>query len=290
MTFQELIMAAVKLSIVLTVLAIGLKSSLDALMHLFRRPGKLARSLLAIDVVMPLFAIAVVMLAPGLPAPVKVALIALSVAPAPPLLAKKAAKASSADDYSIGLLAAVAVIAIVFVPVAIGLIGPLFGVETRVPIAKIAGLMLSTILVPVAVGILVRSLWPAFAARVAAPIDKVSSAILISAVALVVVVAVPQAVQLAHSGAVIALASFVIVGLVVGHVLGGPDPNERTVLALATSSRHPGVALTIAAAASPDLYLPLAAVALYILLNIALAMPYALLRKRMMATKTERKV
>ena len=38
---------------------------------------------------------------------------------------------------------------------------------------------------------------------------------------------------------------FVALGLAVGHFLGGPDGEDRSVLALATASRHPGVALAV---------------------------------------------
>jgi BASS family bile acid:Na+ symporter len=48
-----------------------------------------------------------------------------------------------------------------------------------------------------------------------------------------------------HGGLAVLLA-FAVVGLGVGHFLGGPDPRDRTVLALATSARHPGMALTVA--------------------------------------------
>ena len=39
---------------------------------------------------------------------------------------------------------------------------------------------------------------------------------------------------------------FSLAGLAVGHVLGGPDRDERTVLGLSTAARHPAKALAIA--------------------------------------------
>ncbi len=46
----------------------------------------------------------------------------------------------------------------------------------------------------------------------------------------------------------IAIAVFVVVGLVAGHLLEEPDADGRTTLAIATASRHPPIALSIAAA------------------------------------------
>ena len=54
------------------------------------------------------------------------------------------------------------------------------------------------------------------------------------------------------NGTLLVLAAFSLVGVVVGHALGGPHPDDRTVLALATAARHPGVAIGIAAAAFPE--------------------------------------
>src|SRR5688572_21294737 len=44
----------------------------------------------------------------------------------------------------------------------------------------------------------------------------------------------------------VALVLITLLSLAVGHVLGGPDEDDRTVLAFATASRHPGVAIVVA--------------------------------------------
>jgi BASS family bile acid:Na+ symporter len=48
------------------------------------------------------------------------------------------------------------------------------------------------------------------------------------------------------------MVAFVGVGLIVGHLMGGPDPEHSIVLALSTACRHPAIALSIAAANFPD--------------------------------------
>ena len=60
---------------------------------------------------------------------------------------------------------------------------------------------------------------------------------------------------------------FAGVGLAAGHLLGGPDPENRTVLALSTAPRHPGVAIALAAATFPDQKLAPAAVLRYLLVS-----------------------
>jgi BASS family bile acid:Na+ symporter len=61
----------------------------------------------------------------------------------------------------------------------------------------------------------------------------------------------------------------------VGHFLGGPSAQDRTVLAIATSSRHPGLALAIARANYPEqATLVAGAVVIYLVFRLVLAIPY----------------
>jgi BASS family bile acid:Na+ symporter len=89
----------------------------------------------------------------------------------------------------------------------------------------------------------------------------------------------PAFLTLLGQGALLAIAIVAIVALAVGHVLGGPDSDDRTVLALATALRHPAVALAIAAANGAD-KLVSAAILLYALVGGVLSIPYIAWRKR----------
>jgi len=69
-------------------------------------------------------------------------------------------------------------------------------------------------------------------------------------------------------------------------MLGGPDPNDRTVLALSNATRHPGVAIGIAHAAGSDDPNVVAAVFLSLLVAIVVCAPYTQLRRRSAAART----
>ena len=88
--------------------------------------------------------------------------------------------------------------------------------------------------------------------------------------------------RLSHigNGHVIAIAAFVAIGLIVGHLLGGPDPRDRVVLALATASRHPGVALAIAAANFPQEKGVMGAILLYLVISLIVSVAYLAWRRR----------
>jgi BASS family bile acid:Na+ symporter len=74
-----------------------------------------------------------------------------------------------------------------------------------------------------------------------------------------------------------------LVGLAVGHLLGGPVAETRTVLALSTTSRHPAVALAVCVAVDGTAATrpALAAILLYVVIAAALSIPYVMWRKRL---------
>jgi BASS family bile acid:Na+ symporter len=285
-TLQAAILFGLKASIMLSVFALGLHVAARNATHLLRHPQKLMRSLVAMDLVMPAFAVLAIAVTPALPAPVKIALAALSVSPIPPIMPGKAMKAGGTEEYVIGLLVAASVIALVFVPLAVELLGAIFGVQTHIPFGKVASVMLLTVLGPLAAGFAVRNLWPDLALRAARPLATAATVLLLLCTMPVVLTLWPQTMSLIGNGTLVVFAAFVAVGLVAGHLLGGPEPEDRTVLAIATASRHPGVAISIAAINFPEQKLATAAVLLYLLVSIVISMPYTIWRKRLATAGT----
>ena len=85
---------------------------------------------------------------------------------------------------------------------------------------------------------------------------------------------------LAGDGSVLAITARVGVAIVSGHTLGGPDPDERATLALASAMRHPGIAAAIASLNVPDEPRVLAAIMLYLLVATAGTSLYGVWRSR----------
>jgi BASS family bile acid:Na+ symporter len=279
MELETLIPLVLKTSIFMTVFGLALNATMDDALYLFRRPSELVRSLLSMNVIMPLFAAALAA-AFNLHPAVEIALVTLAVSPVPPILPKKELKAGGHASYAIGLLAAAALLAIVFVPTAVELLGRVFGRSAHISVATIAQLVLLTVLLPLAAGIAVRHFAPALADRIARPISLVAAVLLIASALPIVFTAWPAITSLIGNGTIIAIAAFVIFGLTAGHLLGGPEEEDRTVLALSTASRHPGIALAIASASFPGEKLVLGAVLLYLIVNAILSLPYLNWRRR----------
>ncbi|MGH2414231.1 MAG: hypothetical protein ACRDEA_11210, partial [Microcystaceae cyanobacterium] len=96
----------------------------------------------------------------------------------------------------------------------------------------------------------------------------------------------PAIAALIGNGTLIAIIIFILIGLLAGHLLGGPDPNDRTVLALSTVSRHPGIAIAIAHINFSGQKLAPAAIVLYLLVNAVVTILYLKSRKHADLTET----
>lgn len=279
MTFAQVIQAAIPISMTLIVLALGMRCTLNQATSLFRQPGLLIRSVLAMNVLLPIVAIVLISVT-QLNIAVKVALLALAVSPVPPILPGNQLKLVTHESYVYGLLVATSVLSIVLVPITLIVIARFFGHEVRIDPLLVARVILASVLVPLAVGMIVRHLWPGFAAK-ASPIVSAAGSVLLG-VALVIVLISGWRVfaSLIGDGTLLAFAAFALVGLAVGHLLGGPNPDDRTVLALACASRHPGVAAVIGGVLFPGQRLVVVAVVLYLLAGTIASIPYHSWRKR----------
>ncbi len=271
-------MTALVLAVALHVFALGLKTKPADLAYLPRRPGKLLRVLAAMNIVMPIVAAALV-LAFNLHVPVEIMLVAVALAPVPPILFRKQSKAGGGDAYIVSLLVTTALVAIVSIPLMLEVLERVFGVPLRMSLWQVAQVVLKTVLAPLAIGMALRALAPKFAERIATPTLAFAGAILPVAAIAVIVAAWPAITAQLGDGTLLALGFFVAVGLAVGHVLGGPDPADRTVLALATASRHPGAAAAIAGANFPQERAAIAVLLLYLIIGAVVSALYLRWRK-----------
>jgi len=276
---DQLILFGLAASALLNLFSIGLTAGLRDVTYVFRRPGELVRALLVMNVLMPLFTLTLISIFDFNPA-VRIALVALSLSPIPPPVPAKGVKSGGSQSYVVGLQVAIGSLAIIFVPLAMAAIAQVRGVALHTSIARVAAVVFVSILIPIGAGIFVHRRAPVFAERIAKPLTSVSGLGLAACIIVVWIWEAPAMWLLIGNGTVIALAAFVLAGLAFGHVLGGSVPQNRTALAIATASRHPGVALILARANFPAETLVGPALLLYLLVNAVLAVPYLLWTKR----------
>lgn len=289
MTAAAVIALAIKVSLALTVLATGMSARSGDHLWLFRRPSLLVRTILAMNVMMPLIAIVVVSIL-GLESTVKVALVALSMSPVPPLFSKKVLKSGGAASYGVGLLTAVSILSIVIVPITAWTVGRLFATPVHVAPRVILALVGEAILLPLLVGSLLRRFAPSFAAGALKPTDVVATWLLRIAIVPVLIISWPDIRELLGNGTLLAMLIMAFAGLAIGHYVGGPEDDNRVVLALATAMRHPAVAIAIGQAAFPGNQMIRAAVLFAVVVVAVATTPYASWAARHQSERRQRSI
>lgn len=266
-------------SIVLLVVTIGMRSTWHDLAYLIHRPGLLARSILARNIVMPVAAALLIQLL-DVKAPLSSALIAVSIATVPPLLPRALLRANGSMPYAVSLVATQSLLAIVFVPLSLAVLNVIFGTHAQLSARDTANVVASVTIAPFLTGIVIRQLAPAVADRVARPVH--TGALLLLATALVLLL--PHAWRawavLIGNGTVLVIMLLIAIGIGAGHLLAGPREADRTTLALATVSTNPGLAIVVLEAnliQGSDL--AVGAVLLYLLVQAVVTWPYQRARR-----------
>ena len=214
--------------------------------RLWRRPGQLSRDVLAVLILVPLWAIAVVLvlpLSPTVRAGLLVATLAVGIGPVAAMkrMGPKTPTAREALDLNLIVLAS----SLVFVPLAFAALAALLRSDVQISAGAVAKVVLGRALVPLLLGLGAARLWPRFAESAGPWLTKVLN-ILLAVLVLTALVVTWK--NLAGVGGVgwFACAVVALGAIVIGHFLGGPDPGTRGVVAAASVMRFPALALVLA--------------------------------------------
>jgi BASS family bile acid:Na+ symporter len=283
MDLATLVLLVLQVSLGLIVFCLGLQVDTREFAYLYRQPSLLARSLLSMNVVMPALTVALV-LAFRLTPIVEALLLALSLSPVPPVLPGKTLKAGGSSAYVFSLLATVSVLAIAFVPIGVEVFERVFHVPLQMSPVAVAKVVSISILAPLAAGLAVGRFGAKLAERIARPLSRLATVMLAAGFLALTISALPVLISLLGNGTLAAVVGFSVAGYVVGHLLGGPEPENRTVLANFTASRHPGMAMAIIGANFPGQKQLLGAAVLYLLVNAVISIGYQAWRRRQVAS------
>jgi len=231
-------------AVVSLVFSQGLKGEFRQLLTSLSHPGLLFRSVLAVLVLVPLAAL-LVALATGVERRAVVGIVLMGVSPAAPLVLWRAGQAGGDESFAQSLDAVLALLAVASVPLSLALLSLLFPAShAAVSPWAIAGQVSRVQLVPLVAGLGVRAIWPGLAAKLARPLARFAVILLVLFVLVAIGVERRELIQLGRPPYA-AMAVTVAVSIVIGHVLGGPLPRNRTVLAVASALRNPGLALLV---------------------------------------------
>ena len=267
-------------TIMLQVLAVGTRADPPGLLTCVRRPLWLVRIVAAMFVGVPALAAALVKVS-NAPAAMKVSIILMAIAAVAPLLPRKLLTIGVNPAFADSLSAVTMVLAIPLVPITAETLGAMFGREMVVSPFSVAGTLAKTFLVPFAVGIGLKAAFGERGVRIGDWANTMSTIMLVAIVIVLIAAQFGTIVPLLWQSMPIVMA-FAAGSLLIGHVIGGPDPRERSALAIATVTRHPGLALLIATASFPNLQVLPPILSLIIGCAIV-SIPYTAWRKRIIA-------
>lgn len=274
---EALMTVAAAATVFSVMFVVGLRIPFGEFRWVWGHPGLIARGLFAVLVAVPVVAI-VVTRALDLPRAADIGIVLMAIAPGAPVALRRSLGAGGHRSFAPALQILVAMLAVVSMPLSIALLNHVYAGHASIDPLDLARQVFTAQLLPLGLGMLIRSLAPAFAGRIEPALSRVASAMLI---ALVVLAVVDIAQVVARAGPRVAIAIVVVTALAVGvgHLLGGPEPATRTAVAITSAARNPGLALLVAALnrTPPEIT---ATILAYLLVSAATLIPYVAWRRR----------
>lgn len=245
MDTRSILMIVAQISLIALVASVGLHARWHDVLRTMRNSGLVARAVLAVNVVVPLTAIIICGLLP-IPQPIKIGIVIMAVSPLAPMLSVRLLKAGVDASFATGLDVALVLLSVIVVPATIALLSWIFPVDASISPLAVAKLAAISVLVPLAAGMLVRSLAGRSVWRLAKMLAILGYVGLGLVVVAIVYAHARDVFDLIGNGVVFAILVTVLAGIAAGHFLAGPDPSTKLATALAAALRHPGLAAMIA--------------------------------------------
>ena len=170
-------------------------------------------------------------------------LVLVATAAGAPFLPKLAQMAKGNVAFSVGMMTMLMVLTVVYMPLAL----PLFLSDVEVSAWDIANSLITTMLLPLAIGLLMKARWSGTADTLQPHMSQASTFAILFLVVGGVILAWSDIVDLVGTGGLLAAVVFLVVALGLGYVLGGSDPATRSVLGLGTAQRNLSAALVVGA-------------------------------------------
>jgi bile acid:Na+ symporter, BASS family len=282
MTIAALSTLLVTTSLFGLVASLGMASSWRDVVWLIRSPALLVRAILSMQLLTPLIAVGMAATLPLHPG-VKIALVLLSLSPVPPALPGKELKVGGNRPFAISLLVLSALLSIAVIPASLSVLNDVTSYTLGIRPMIVARLIAESVLLPLAAGMIVGAINAELGLRISPVVAKLATGLLILGILPPLIVALPAMGMLLGDGTLVVCAALCVAALLIGHLLGGPDRGDRTVLALSTAMRHPAMAIALAKANFADEPLVVPAILLYLLVAVVIRVPYMKLSVRRQA-------
>lgn len=230
------------LFIVASMLAMGMSLTVAQIMAPLRNGRLVVMALLANFVLVPLLAYVIIRLIP-MEQSLQIGLIVLATAAGAPFLPKLVQGAKGNLAFGVGLMVLLMVATIIYMPIVL----PLLLTGVSVNPWDIAKSLIVLMLIPLGIGLLVKSHWAEDAAHWQPLMNKVSSVAMLLLLVTALGLNVSNIISLIGSLGFLALLLFIVGCLLIGWLLGGREPGVRSVMGLGTAQRNVSAAILVSA-------------------------------------------
>jgi BASS family bile acid:Na+ symporter len=278
---HPLLVIIVKITIFSLMLAMGINLSLEKMLSLWRKPALLFRALLAVVVLVPLVVVALLKLF-NLPLGVTIGLVLLAASPGAPLTTKRSQMAGARFRNSASLQLTLALLAVVITPLTLAIFAILFqSIPEKVTMLEVAKQVTIAQFLPISLGLLLQKFGAKYAVAIAQPLTFIANFLFLVLIILACIVGFPLLFKL-WGLPLVAIAIMVIVSLGIGHALGGPDEDQRSILAISCIARNVGLALFIAILNGLEKQV-MPTVVVYLMVGAVFGVLYSIYHKRKLA-------
>lgn len=228
------------LGIVCSMLAMGLGLTVSQIVQPLKNARLVILALLANFVLVPLLAYVITLIIP-LDDALKVGLMVVALSAGAPFLILEARGAKANLGFAVGLMTLLMVVTIFYLPLVLPLL--LTGVE--VDAWSIATSLIVLMLIPLILGLLVKSHAPDTAKDWAPTMNKIGSLGILILLVVGLGLNVANVISLIGTRGFLALLLFIAGSLLIGFAVGGRDPGTRIVMGLGTAQRNVSAAILI---------------------------------------------
>jgi bile acid:Na+ symporter, BASS family len=239
-TLSKIVPIAMLTFVLSSMLSMGLSLTVGQILAPLRNYRLIVLALLANFVLMPFAAFGIGKML-RLDEPLEIALLLLGTASGAPFLPLLARISKGNLAFSVGLMVLLMVVTVAYMP----LVLPLCLEGVSVDPVKIGRSLVFLMMLPLAIGLLVKARLSGLAAKVQPSLGRVSILSLALLIVLLLITNMQNVVTLYGTRGVLASILFIAAGSGFGWVLGGPQSDSRGVMALGTAQRNIAAALVV---------------------------------------------
>jgi len=239
-TLSKIVPIAMLAFVLSSMLSMGLSLTIGQVLAPLRNYRLIVVALLANFVLMPFAAFGIAKLL-RLDESLGIALLLLGTASGAPFLPLLARISKGNLAFSVGLMVLLMVVTVGYMPVVL----PLLLEGVSVDPMKIGRSLVFLMMLPLAIGLLVKARLGGLAAKVQPSLGRVSILSLALLIALLLITNMQNVLNLYGTRGVLASILFIAAGSGIGWVLGGPQSDTRGVMALGTAQRNIAAALVV---------------------------------------------